>query len=207
VRCFAPDDPDGDGNRNLSNIIVTYNHLASRDYTPPTDNDFTIVTAGWKIGTIDASLAGGINHLHLEVFIRGRDGRSVPYGFHNNGAIRINPLFMFTRQMAEPILQKFEMPNPGDPLIYPIYPYYPYHNAAQRSDAKPDYLEGKIYVYGIIEGDLDGTVAQGDFSTTDHTFWHVQTPTPISTIEWPTGGLPVTQHPSMFGVRGADLTV
>jgi hypothetical protein len=209
VRCFAPGDLDQDTYWNLSNVLVTYNHLYERDYAPPAVATLQVVTAGTKLGTVNQFLSGDRNHLHLEVFVRGVDFQSPRYGFRDGvGAIRINPMYMFTTQLANQILPKFTLTSSKP---YPTHPYYPYYTQGQNPETKPILLEGNGYTYGLAEGDIDATVAQGEFAVTGKTFWKAQTPVPVSTIEWPVNGLPYPppdnnflQLTSIFSARGSS---
>jgi len=91
LRCFADDpiDPDGDGWRNLSNIIVVYNHLridqtVTNDAFPP-DNAYQIVYAGQPLATTDAS---GTPYIHLDLQLYIADGH------RSQNAFQLNPRFM-----------------------------------------------------------------------------------------------------------------
>ncbi|MDX2140635.1 MAG: hypothetical protein SF123_21310 [Chloroflexota bacterium] len=91
LRCFAddPNDPDGNGVRNLSNVIVVYNHLridqtVSNDNFPP-DNAYQIVYAGQPLATTAAS---GTPFIHLDLQLYIADGH------RSQNAIQLNPRFM-----------------------------------------------------------------------------------------------------------------
>jgi hypothetical protein len=91
LRCFAddPNDPDGDGLRNLSNIIVVYNHLridqtVTNDTYPP-DNAYQIVYTGQPLATTDES-GTPFSHLDLQIYIAD--------GHRSQNAIQLNPRFM-----------------------------------------------------------------------------------------------------------------
>jgi hypothetical protein len=91
LRCFAddPNDPDGNGVRNLSNIIVVYNHLrvdqtVSNDNFPP-NNAYQIVYAGQALATTDDS-GTPFTHLDLQLYIAD--------GHRSQNAIQLNPRFM-----------------------------------------------------------------------------------------------------------------
>ncbi len=83
LRCFAddPPDPDGDGKPNLSNLILSYNHVATKSVSVG-----ACVSTGTVLGTAGT---GTDPHLHLEMFLY--------EGFTGNDALRLNPLLMFDK--------------------------------------------------------------------------------------------------------------
>jgi hypothetical protein len=91
LRCFAndPNDTDGDGDRNLSNIVVVYNHLNLNRGVDR--HSYQIVQNGQVIGeTTGYTTTSGINvqaHLDLQIYV-GRD-------FGLPTAVLINPLLMY----------------------------------------------------------------------------------------------------------------
>jgi murein DD-endopeptidase MepM/ murein hydrolase activator NlpD len=205
VRCFAPEngDPDRDGNINLSNIVITYNHLYARfsEYRASNINPFVFVSKGTIIGQTNNTLPPEINHLHLEVFIRGQNGQSsLPYGYFDGiGAIRINPLLMFERSLAEQHLGLL-----GDDSSFPYYPYY-VNLSGIRVDLN---LESRFRNVGLGINDLSATTLESDLSITSSSFWSIQTPTPPGIIEWPTnviGQQPITTLLSSVGQNNLTL--
>jgi hypothetical protein len=99
--CFAndPNDLDNDGLRNLSNIVITYNHLSllppNMQVTLRTQTDIQqnarIVAAGEVLGNTSTLLyRGDAAHLHLEMFLS--------FGYWNNNGlrVRVNPRLMFS---------------------------------------------------------------------------------------------------------------
>jgi hypothetical protein len=96
LRCFA-DDPNDDGLRNLSNIIVVYNHLridqtVTNDAFPP-DNAYQIVYAGQPLATTDASGTSYI-HLDLQLYVvdahRSQNALQLNSRFMNNAPSRVD---------------------------------------------------------------------------------------------------------------------
>jgi dipeptidyl aminopeptidase/acylaminoacyl peptidase/murein DD-endopeptidase MepM/ murein hydrolase activator NlpD len=127
LRCFADDatiydNVDNDNNRNLSNIIVTYNHLVSRNYLPhdpvANGNNYVIVTQGTVLGTLGRIEELTYPHLHLEVFIA-----DAPYNFGSNDAVRINPLLLYQRDI---FIQHFTW----------LQSYYPFNGPISWEDSR-----------------------------------------------------------------------
>ncbi len=187
VLCFAPTgtDPDGDGLLNLSNVVVTYNHLATRLYNPPGDNDTTlqVLLAGTHIGTIDARLPVDRHHLHLEVFINGQKEQSPLHSFRDGiGSIRINPILMFERTLAKLIQSRTIMgAQPASNI-----PYYPMvYNSVQGKYINNENEPNTRVTYGIDEGEIQAATVHGQLSfTTRNSFWQAQVNTQDG-LEWP----------------------
>jgi hypothetical protein len=204
IRCFATGDPDGDGFVNLSNVIVTYNHLSQRSYAPTSSDNFTVIPASTVIGQINRNLPGDINHLHLEVFIRGAtdvaDDGIQPYAFKDTtGSIRINPLLMFSKDIADIITHSI--------ISHATHPYYPLHNTSQFVGGILVNLEevGRAS-YGIKDITIiDSATGEGDISTTGISFWAAQILTPVNILEWPANNvLEVGRIKTIFGSKGTD---
>jgi len=94
LRCFAndPNDTDNDGNRNLSNIVVVYNHITLANGVMPAqiEGPFQIVRTGDVIGRTTGYQAGSgfvAPHLDLQVYIA--------YGYRGERAVQLNPRLMF----------------------------------------------------------------------------------------------------------------
>ncbi len=89
LRCFAddPPDPDGDGKPNLSNLILSYNHVATKSVSVG-----ACVSTGTVLGTAGT---GTDPHLHLEMFL---DDKGT---FSGQSALRLNPLLMFRKAVAD----------------------------------------------------------------------------------------------------------
>jgi uncharacterized protein YraI len=91
LRCFAddPNDTDNDGLRNLSNIIVVYNHLRIDQEVGneqhPSDGAYQIVYAGQALATTAAS---GTDDIHLDLQLYIADGH------RSQNAVQLNPRFM-----------------------------------------------------------------------------------------------------------------
>jgi hypothetical protein len=115
LRCFAndPPDPDGDGNPNLSNVIVVYNHLVlGQDIQPAATNGlYQIVSANQVLGsTAGYTTRTGVDvlpHLDLQVYIA--------YGYRSNeGAVQLNPRLMFSDPRPLPEDERYAYPNGYD---------------------------------------------------------------------------------------------
>jgi hypothetical protein len=187
LRCFAndPPDPDGNGIRNLSNLVVSYNHLAANlSYTP---GQYQIVIAGTPLGetthynvcriaeeveegtptpapltcnrsnyNIDCD-GGGCKPIidHLHLEM------FIARGFELNAAIHFNPLLMFATGPAE-----LQLSPIGD------FPYFP-----------EDFIGD---TRGVPETAIDVWTQQGNLPDTDpgsNSFYGIQmTATPG--VEW-----------------------
>jgi hypothetical protein len=180
LRCFANDPPQRDENGGgvLSNILVTYNHLSSvyvsggqivsagqilgqtGKYFPcpanqadcqPSNNGSTCDGAG-------CAAVSGPDHLHIEMFIaRGfRDGGSS--NDHYADSIRINPLLMYTREIADihthPFMRAF----------YPIDYFGDDGSPGPLLENPPsDFDDSDDLDFGVTETDLNRWILQGDF--------------------------------------------
>ncbi|MFN8376802.1 MAG: hypothetical protein U0694_28505 [Anaerolineae bacterium] len=192
LRCFAdPVDPDADGFRNLSNIVVVYNHLDDDNYAvAPGDvvalnqplgqtapfkycqssddqtDDCTITNNGFTCvdtaGIDECSFT--YDHLHFEIFIA--------RGFRSNAAIRINPIYMFQSSVALQHNAELE-------------PYYPFRDVLSRIPGDPvqsdpsnlwevqpfDGDDNDDRDYGIQPSQIGLTSLMGDIVGSDGTFW------------------------------------
>jgi hypothetical protein len=154
VRCFAdePRDPEGNGIPNLSNIILTYNHLTIVCTQVDSSNNCIdnleigeVVTVGQRLGKTGET---DVDHLHLEAFLA--------TGFCNNSAIRLNPLLLYTRVVAEQHTQ---------PPLGPYFPILSYNDRSRSFDPNP---------YGIAVGDLERWSQSGDVVGPQGIFWDIQ---------------------------------
>lgn len=95
LRCFAndPRDTDNDGQRNMSNIIVVYNHLTNLQVQP---NSYRLVRRGDILAdTTDYTTTAGIYvpaHLDLQIFM----AKDFRYG----EGLLLNPLMMFDQKFG-----------------------------------------------------------------------------------------------------------
>jgi len=182
LRCFAGD-TDHNGQRNLSNVVVVYNHLKSRVYQPPQNppptHPYQIVTRGTRLGGTTHYYTGcltgttcTISNLNtecipiencIEIFDHMHFQMYLARGYENNSeAIMINPLLMFD----------FNTANIQLPLISER-PYFPIN---YTGDPK-----------GITEGLLNEWSQRGGLPDTDpgsNSFYGIQTPIPVGTVEW-----------------------
>jgi len=105
LRCLADDpyDPDYDGDRNVSNIVVVYNHLTNvigfNPASPEVPYPYQIVREGDIIGTTTGyQVSSNIYvppHLDLQIYL------AYDYETPNEvGAIQLNPRLMFAFPMA-----------------------------------------------------------------------------------------------------------
>jgi len=98
LRCFAndPNDTNNDGLRNLSNVVLVYNHLNLIN-TTVANNIGRIVSANSIIGiTTGYTTLAGIPvqaHLHLEVYMG--------YGFHTTERVILNPLLLYNSSLED----------------------------------------------------------------------------------------------------------
>ncbi len=133
LRCFAddPPDPDGDGKPNLSNLILSYNHVATKSVSVG-----ACVSTGTVLGTAGT---GKDPHLHLEMFL---DDKGT---FSGQSALRLNPLLMFRKAMVDTHSSKFG-------------PYFPDLSIEeQEKDAKIYGLDaGDIHQWSLL-GDKVGS--------------------------------------------------
>jgi hypothetical protein len=192
IRCFMDTlaenraDTDGDGLPNLSNIVVTYNHLlwgtvgqppphkiscdlisnftiCEEDYDLPKIGD--VVVAGEPIGQTGGGGAEYFDHLHLSVFF----AKGFARANLNENAFYLNPMLMYTENISK---QHF------------FQPYFP----SKESDE----------VLGILVGEITRWSAGGFNSIPNgkvesNNFWEVQeasTPGP-SHVEWPYDNYPL----------------
>lgn len=205
VRCFAPDngDPDNNGEINLSNTVITYNHMSSRfvEYQLPDGNSFIFVSEGTVLGQTNSTLPPGINHLHLEVFIRGEDVQ-IPllYGYRDGiGSIRINPLLMFERMLAEEHISLL-----GDNSPFPYYPFYQDISTLRPVDLRIDPRYIRISNLGLDVDDLDAMTLESDLSVTGRSFWDIQIPDPQGVIEWPMNRIGQADLRTLLSLSGED---
>jgi hypothetical protein len=113
LRCFANDpmDTDGDGLRNLSNIVVVYNHILRTTNFAQRPNDYGPYPIVQKGDILGASIAYGANgsvvaHLDLQVYIA--------RGMVKNGAIQLNPRLIFALPLPYVYNENPELPYPSD---------------------------------------------------------------------------------------------
>ncbi|HEX2621566.1 MAG TPA: hypothetical protein VHL11_15515 [Phototrophicaceae bacterium] len=105
LRCMAddPNDTNGDGIRNLSNIVVVYNHLVLLDSVDPlhVDKDSNqLVRVGDPVARTSSYYTStgkcAEAHLHMETFIA-QDWKSDI----SSDIVQVNPLFMFDDTMVQ----------------------------------------------------------------------------------------------------------
>jgi len=101
LRCFAndPRDPDGDGQQNVSNIVVVYNHLTLDQGIVPAvpGGPYQVVRAGALLASTTGYTFGGQfvqEHLDLQVYIA--------YGYQTGTRVQLNPRLMFSYPQARP---------------------------------------------------------------------------------------------------------
>jgi hypothetical protein len=203
IRCFMSTDVNNDGHRDLSNVVVTYNHLWSKLFDFNGSDNLRVIPAGTKIGTFNPLTDLSKNHLHLEVFIRGTDYQDFRNGFWDGiGAIRVNPIYFFNNAQAKIMIQYMSTYYPRIRMDIP--PEEPANNL------EIDRLARGLPIYGIEIGNLTQSTNQGDISITGASFWEAQTPTPTGIIEWPKLSSGVIGNPnevkSLFGNIGNDVT-
>jgi hypothetical protein len=197
LRCFMDDpaliDIDNDGHRNLSNIVLAYNHVKSLDGNFPTEGRIVYegellaetthyYTCAQSEGCVISNYGlectfNGVmcdeswkqpNHLHLEVFIaRGfRDGQRNGIGGDGGDSIRVNPALMF----ASPTLNT-HIEYIGE--YYPIRTGYVCWTCVEVLEQPPPDFEDNIPVgtetrndmdFGILEGQLGILNPSGDIS-------------------------------------------
>jgi hypothetical protein len=202
LRCFMDDptltDFDQDGHRNLSNIVVSYNHLVEMPgipfpqpgqivhegqwlaqstafYSCPPDAGCTISAYG-TICTINGldcpENLKYRNHLHLEVWIaRGfRDGLRLGVGGDGNDAVRINPSLMFSSSADSSIS------NPE--LIGSYYPrrvnYICLGCVEILEEPPPDFNDTDDVDFGISDGRLTQWTPSADLALPESSrglFW------------------------------------
>ncbi len=216
IRCFmdALDsgraDIDGDGKPNLSNIVVTYNHLqwnpgnrvdpvppphyiecALVDITPcngqyelPRVGD--VVRSGEVLGQTGARDGNpdtyDFDHLHLSVFLARGFARSST----SDNAFYLNPVLMFRADIFD---------------LHYFQTYFPYRIGTRN-------LVGETK--GIAGGELHYWSAGGFNSAPNggneaNSFWNVQTPIPAppNQVEWPYDNYPLI--PSNNPIRIEEL--
>lgn len=125
LRCFQDDpaDTDNNGSRNLSNIVVTYNHLSEGYQSFSTlKNSYIVVYEGEIIGKT-SSYDTEEAHLHLEMFF---EKNFIP------APIYLNPLLMYQANIVEAfgdgrmaenynkwsLLGIYDDPNDVDPIFW-----------------------------------------------------------------------------------------
>ena len=191
-------DTDGDGEPNLSNIIVTYNHLiqsstANLDYLGNQilgNNripEGTVVRRGQVLGTTGDH--PNYDHLHFEVYL----ARDYLEGYY---AININPSLMFSKTLHDRLVNdniqdvywpEGEQSNTARYLAYNI------------TDLVLDRWSGGGQLVG--EGLYSLTVTPPPSSV--HNFWRYQDP--AEGVDWPPD-----MHPTLplevWVAQGGDLT-
>jgi hypothetical protein len=197
VRCFiAPldsgrADSDGDGNPNLSNIVVVYNHLLdpleiSCTYLTECQTGQTeypvailgdIVYVGTPLG--QTRIVSGFDHLHLEVYFA--RGYQRPGGA---GIFNLNPLLMYTEQVAN--LHNFYNYFPRSGIIGPAL-------VGSNNELRLGIQDGQLSAWTLGAFNL----ARG----TEPDFWAVQTYEPDGEIEWSYG-----MYPILPGNHSASIT-
>lgn len=220
VRCFLDSldsgraDVDGDGRPDLSNLVVTFNHLRG-DVNPaaPTwdidcsllnvdgcQNTYTVPVVGdvVRVGTpLGQTGADSFDHLHLSVFFA--RGFAKPYNNNENNAYYISPILMY----SNPIYTLHNFQN-----------YFPYRVTDGRTVFKFERLGIGATCSGYLDCELnrwsgggfnayntDGNGAVYAYSS-QYAFWAVQTPTPPppNHVEWSTDFYPLrpSNDPSLL---------
>jgi hypothetical protein len=206
VRCFANDldtiwaDTDVDGNPNLSNVVVTYNHLVWQpNYSSTPDDDRFFISAAPHY--IDCSLLTGVtctgyyelprvedvvrtgetlgqtgadptfDHLHLSVFF----ARGFSRNDANDNAFYLNPMLMYTAEIED---------------THVIQSYFPYDISSPGNLVEDDLEIGSNELKRWAAGGWN-SIPYGNIST--NTFWEVQTPNPPApnNVEWPNDNYPL----------------
>ncbi|QPC82052.1 hypothetical protein G4Y79_20560 [Phototrophicus methaneseepsis] len=171
--------------------------LWSPDSNDPT---FVFVSKGTILGTTNRRLPYTINHLHLEIFVRGVSYQStLPYSYFDGvGSIRINPLLMFEATLAEQHINLL-----GDDNSFPYYPYYR-NNNGQQVNLSEDPSFRRFGQIGLGVDDIDATTVRGDLSVTGPAFWDIQTPEPPGIIEWPLNTIGQTPVKTLLSTVGTE---
>ncbi|MCA0458826.1 MAG: M23 family metallopeptidase [Chloroflexi bacterium] len=175
LRCFAdePRDPDSDSWRNMSNIVLTYNHLSSRSVSVG-----QVIFANQILGQ-----TGAVNvtpdHLHLEAFINDAGGGT---GWRGNNGIRINPLLLYRKDISD--FQVYRTLKPYYPILF-----------SWNGQFDPN-------VYDILAGELDRWSNEGDIIGNGNIFWQAQLTGVLNWgVEWPSGLLANPQQsPNYIGL-------
>lgn len=190
--CFLGGDQDSDGNRDLSNIVVAYNHISSNFANA------TVVMKGQSLGQTITSFDNGNLHLHFEVFIAS--------GFKREN-IRINPLFMFNTALVTDFL--YMSGSPCDRIVE-LAPYFPIVRYKRDGDlcvttylkdadtfgaiSETTDINESISLFGLLEGDVASLSFQAslkDKNAGSTNFEDIQIPIPVSEVEyWPMGDIP-----------------
>jgi murein DD-endopeptidase MepM/ murein hydrolase activator NlpD len=194
---------ENDGTPNLSNIVITYNHLRNVPLVEIGDT----VQVGERLG-----ITGGDwdnDHLHLEVYIA--------QGFGSNSSyLRINPFLLYSREL---FAQHNLLFVPEQRRIRPYYPTQWTRNLFtednsigeldRRSDREQLAQNGSVICQsiclGIVRGDLGRFTLGGEFASNggNQNFWRAQVNSQPRMIEWTNSMLEtstlITYLNSVFG--------
>jgi hypothetical protein len=217
-------DTDGDGNPNLSNIVVSYNHLGfctqwtkneagawecTGDRLDTRFDDYYIALSG-ELGGV-ASGDGVVvrrnqylgttgyhptfDHLHMEIHL----ARGYETG---RSAIVLNPFLTYSSYL-------WGLHGVQGHLVRAYYPVVLDWN---NRDAETNVQESPeaIGPYGIFLGDLDrwsqgGNRARGDRNNGNQRFWSIQTPVPTTVVEWYQDLYPIPLRGVMNDTYSMDL--
>jgi hypothetical protein len=208
VRCFMDTltsgnaDTDGDGNPDLSNIVVTYNHLLGNtnpallnyidcslltgttvtctgQYEVPRIND--VVTVNTPLG--QTQVAFDFDHLHLSVFF----ARGFSRNTNNTGiAFNLNPMLMYSQSIHDLHVFQRYYPQIADNEVDTRYGI-----AACTPNTTPplpiwDRCElNRWSGGGYNQGNIQNTSQTAYNALPSNSFWNVQIPTPSSNdVEW-----------------------
>ena len=188
-------DTDGDGNPNLSNIVVTYNHLgrctgweldANNNLICPQDNKVNtrfpeyhvdpygtgvVVRKGQFLGTTGRH---PYDHLHLEVYL------ATGYESANN-AVVLNPLLMYSQGLIT-------LHNQQDHLFRAYYPVKLDWSNRDSQEHVKEGPPGNEVIYGIFIGDLNLWSQGGNHNrgtgNDSEIIWNIQISTPTTVVEW-----------------------
>jgi hypothetical protein len=232
VRCFMDSlsngspDTDGDGKSNLSNIIVTYNHLGGHvntqlsnfidctllttiscqgQYQLPTIGD--VVRVNTPIGQtlpVDTTIGHLFDHLHLSTFF----ARGFNRNSNNTGvSFYFNPLLMYSNPVyAKHRFQNFFPYKIGGLELVPLNQRRGIGACVSVPLPTPSYMGCDLSRWsggGFNFGNAYQTSYYSEYP--QNTFWAVQTPTPPSPnhLEWPTDYYPL--RPSNDPSRVTEL--
>lgn len=185
-------DPDNNGNPNLSDIVVIYNHLEGPQATGTVLVEmYQIVYAGDALGKTGTTPTNSYDHLHLEVFLmRGY------YRDNNMGdpGIMVNPLFIFGNQEAG-VFENWIDAN---------YNYHPIEygtGGIPFPTDNPNHLGiaiSQLNKWSTGANNADTMAKFNNTPTPSGNFWTAQIPSPFATVEWPVSMIVRTknQHPT-----------
>lgn len=165
IRCFAedPPDPDRDQARNLSNIVVVYNHISLSSLGDLEAND--VIYEGQSFAQTASSATNPYDHLDFNVFIADSYNLSA-------GIFSLNPFLMFD----------FGTVRQHETTHY-IEPYYPYTTSGEVLLQEES--------HGISPGELDMWTTGGAYMVNGSaTNFYLAQDEEAPGIEWPAEIIP-----------------